>query len=215
MQFLTVGIELFHKGGPVMYLLLLCSIVVLAVAIERFIYFRNAKTDATVFVEQLVKDIENKKFNHILERYAQTSKPLELLAVEGITAYQQKQNVETALESTAQLVAAHLRKPLPFLSTIVTVAPLFGLLGTVIGMIQSFSVFNVENGQPMAITGGVGEALVATATGLTVAIVALFAHTYFTHRLDEFVTDMEQVCAKIIRYLPKQNAGRGQNNEVA
>lgn len=215
MQFLVDSMDLFHKGGPVMYLLLLCSIVVFAVAIERFIYFRNAKINAADFIEQLVGDIENKKFNQILERYAQTSKPLERLAVEGVTAYQQKQNVEIALESTAQFAAAHLRKPLPFLSTIVTVAPLFGLLGTVVGMIQSFSVFNVENGQPMAITGGVGEALVATATGLTVAILALFTHTYFTHRLDEFVTDMEQVCAKIIRYLPEQSAGRGQSNEVA
>jgi len=92
---------------------------------------------------------------------------------------------------------------------------LLGLLGTVIGMINSFSVFNVKNGQPMAITGGIGEALVATATGLMVAIMALIVHTYFTHRLDQLVTDMEQVYTLIITRLMGNKKTRRENHEIA
>lgn len=71
-------------------------------------------------------------------------------------------------------------------------APLLGLLGTISGMITSFSVFNLESGQPTAITGGVGEALIATAMGLCVAIISLTVHAYFSQRIENIVTDMEQ-----------------------
>ena len=70
-------------------------------------------------------------------------------------------------------------------------APLLGLLGTISGMISTFSVFNLEAGDPSAITGGVGEALIATAMGLCVAIIALTVHAYFSQRIENIVTDME------------------------
>lgn len=87
---------------------------------------------------------------------------------------------QTALiESAAAHEAARLRDYMNYLSVIVTLSPLMGLLGTVIGMIGSFNVLSVSSGQPFAVTGGVAEALVCTATGLFVAILALIIHTYF------------------------------------
>lgn len=86
---------------------------------------------------------------------------------------------------------ARLRSRLYYLSVIVTLAPLLGLLGTISGMIRAFSIFNVQSGQAIAITGGIGEALIATAFGLCVAVLALIIHSYFTQRLDRIITDME------------------------
>ncbi|MPN54626.1 hypothetical protein SDC9_202298 [bioreactor metagenome] len=123
--------------------------------------------------------------------------------------------MENTMTAGAMLAAARLRENMRFLSAIVTMAPLLGLLGTVIGMINSFSVFNVQSGQPMAITGGVGEALVATAAGLVVAVMALTVHVYFSHRLDQLVTDMEQITALIVIRLAKKKLVRRETHEIA
>jgi biopolymer transport protein ExbB len=215
MEFLSQCISLFHKGGPVMYLLVLCSLAVIAIATERFLYYRSMSSDTQSFIAKLQPLLERQRFNEALQLCEQTPKIVNQVALEGLHAYQRGSNIENALESAAQLSAARLRQSLNFLSAIVTLAPLFGLLGTVIGMISSFSVFNVQSGQPMAITGGVGEALIATATGLTVAVMALLSHTYFSHRLDLMVTDMEQVCAVVINYLLTKKTGRREAHEIA
>ena len=86
---------------------------------------------------------------------------------------------------------------LDYLSAIVTISPLLGLLGTVTGMIQTFSVLD-SGGGAGAITGGVGEALVATAAGLCVAIIAFCFYTYFSHQLDSMVTDAERLCSLVL-----------------
>ena len=96
------------------------------------------------------------------------------------------------------------------MNVIVTMAPLLGLLGTISGMISAFSVFNIQEGQAHAITGGVGEALIATATGLCVAIVALAIHAYFMQRIDNIVTDMEQSFS-----LVEAHHNRGDSNASA
>ena len=102
------------------------------------------------------------------------------------------------LESRAGIFMATLRDKLDYLGIIVTMSPLLGLLGTIVGMIGAFSIFNVEAGAPMAITGGIGEALIATATGLCVAILSLCAHSYFAHRMDNMITDMEQCFSALL-----------------
>lgn len=215
MDFLSQSLSLFHKGGPVMYLLLLSSFGVITIAIERFSYYRGMKMDTQAFLTKLKPLLESKRIAEAVELYEKSPKIVHQIAVEGLLAYQRGSHIESALESAAQLSSARLRHSLNYLSAIVTLSPLLGLLGTVIGMINSFSVFNLQAGQPMAITGGVGEALVATATGLCVAVMALVSHTYFSHRLDQFVTDMEQVCAVIINHLLSKKAARRENHEVA
>lgn len=215
MEFLSQSVSLFHKGGPVMYLLVICSFAVIAIVIERFLYYKGVTTDTSAFISKLQPLLEKQRVTEATQLCEKMPKVVSQVALAGLGAYQRGGNVESALESAAQLAAARLRESLNFLSAIVTLSPLFGLLGTVIGMINSFSVFNVQAGQPMAITGGVGEALVATATGLTVAVMALLAHTYFSHRLDKFVTDMEQVCATTINYLLVKKTLRRENHEIA
>ena len=106
--------------------------------------------------------------------------------------------MKTAFHEQMHVEAIGFQRYLDYLSAIVTIAPLLGLLGTVTGMISTFSV--LDNGAgASAISGGVGEALVATATGLCVAILAFCVYTYFSHQLDTIVTDTERVCLDVMQ----------------
>ena len=111
----------------------------------------------------------------------------------GLEATVNGDNAELALINAHDEMAMQLRARLNYLSMIVTLAPLLGLLGTISGMIDSFNVFSVRTDQPLAITGGIGEALIATATGLCVAIFALVVHTYFAQKLDEILTSLDRI----------------------
>ncbi len=203
MDFLNQSFALFHKGGPVMYLLVICSLVVVTISVERYWYYRGLSTDGLQFLENLKPLLAERKLSETIELCKQMPAAVSQITLQGLEAYQQGDDVHDAMESAALLTAARMRAYLNYLSGIVTVSPLLGLLGTVIGMIQSFSVLNLQSGQPMAITGGVGEALVATAAGLSVAVLAFVANIVFTHRLDHIITDMEQTCAVVIAALRK------------
>ena len=113
-----------------------------------------------------------------------------LIAAEG-------KDLRLALDTAYSTAAAELRAHLNYLSMIVTLSPLLGLLGTIAGMISSFQIFNLQAGQPMAITGGIGEALIATAAGLCVAIFALIVHTVFAQKMDDILTVIEKADAII------------------
>lgn len=215
MEFLGQCFSLFHKGGPVMYILVLCSVVVLAIWVERHLYYKQMTRGTEKFILTLQGLVEKQNISEALQFCQKTKAGLGQIALKGLQTYQQEGNVESALEGAAMLMAARLREYLNYLSAIVTLSPLLGLLGTVIGMINSFSVLNVKTGQPLAITGGVGEALVATATGLSVAILAMVVHTYYSHRLDRIVTDMEELASMLLSTLARKKLVRGKNHEIA
>ncbi len=199
MDFISHSLMLFHKGGLVMYPLLACSIIVVAIAWERFLYYRNAHTDLETLLLKIRPELQQGCFAAALKSCENSiGAAAELLAI-GIKRRQSSPQVlENVLQGAAAYSAGRLKERLNYLDTIITISPLLGLLGTVVGMIQSFSVFNVQTGQPAAITGGVGEALVATASGLCVAILALMVHTYFSHRLDVIISEMEKACTYIL-----------------
>lgn len=215
MEFLGQCFSLFHRGGPVMYILVVCSVVVLAIWIERHLYYKQMTTGTENFIPILQAMLEKQNISEAIQLCQKTKAGLGQIALKGLQAFEREGNVESILEGTATLIAARLREYLNYLSAIVTLSPLLGLLGTVIGMINSFSVLNIKTGQPLAITGGVGEALVATATGLSVAILAMVVHTYYSHRLDRIVTDMEEMCSMLLSSLPKKKLVRGKNHEIA
>lgn len=107
-------------------------------------------------------------------------------------------DVTLALDTAYNDISGHLRAHLNYLGMIVTLSPLLGLLGTISGMISSFNVFSMQAGEPTAITGGIGEALIATATGLCVAIMALVIHTVLAQKLDEILTALDKVTSVIL-----------------
>ena len=192
MELLTTGITFFQKGGIVMYVLLLCSLFMLSIGIERALYFRRMDS-GRAFARDFYLALANGKRQQA-EKLADDARGAlaDILFAVITKKPEARKNTATYMEVQSGIALAKLRKRLYYLSVIVTMAPLLGLLGTISGMITSFSVFNLESGQATAITGGVGEALIATAMGLCVAIVSLAVHAYFSQRIENIVTDMEQ-----------------------
>ncbi len=197
MDTISSAIMYFQKGGFVMYILLICSIFVVQIAVERWMYFSSADTGRT-FAESFASLAGAGRWSDAIATAKSSRGELPRLitaAAERIRTGDDR--ISTFLEVQSGIVLARFRRRLYYLSVIVTAAPLLGLLGTISGMISAFSVFNVESGHATAITGGVGEALIATAFGLCVAIVALLVHSYFTQRVDSIITDMEQ-CLSLV-----------------
>ena len=197
MQAITDLIMYFQKGGLVMWPLLACSITVIAIAIERFIYYKSVDSGA-VFTSRYCAAVRRGDFAVATELARKGSGQCAQMLADVAAIAGGKAEKSAFLESRAGIFMATLRDKLDYLGIIVTMSPLLGLLGTIVGMIGAFSIFNVEAGAPMAITGGIGEALIATATGLCVAILSLCAHSYFAHRMDNMITDMEQCFSALL-----------------
>lgn len=200
------SIEFFSKGGPVMYALLLCSLCVAAIAIDRFIFYRRAQKGIMAFLQSL-PEITKKPLENAMEVCERETNAAGFIAVSGLKAAEDNTDVKLALDTAYASAAMQLRAKLNYLSMIVTLSPLLGLLGTIAGMIQSFNIFSLQAGQPLAITGGIGEALIATATGLCVAIFALLVHTYFAQQLDKILNDLDRAASIVLSSVCKGNEG--------
>ena len=201
-------VDYFHKGGLIMYPLLICSIIVVAITVERYLYFK-ATDSGNSFAESFCELLRQDKWQSALELSKSTAGDNARILSASMDRYAagRKKNIQGYIESEAGMSIARMRFRLSYLGVIVTMAPLLGLLGTIFGMISSFSVFDLQAGQPTAITAGIGEALIATATGICVAVLALCAHSYFAHRLDTMVTNMEECASKLLEVA----ADRGDN----
>ena len=184
--------ELFAKGGFVMYLLAICSVAVAAIGIERFRFYRYAVGNGEDFLAALRERLKRQQAGEVLSFCNGEDSCVGQVATAGVKAAVAGDNVELALNIAYDAAAMQLRTRLNYLSMIVTLAPLLGLLGTISGMIEAFNIFSIQAGQPLAITGGIGEALIATATGLCVSIFALIVHTYLAQKLDEHLTTLDK-----------------------
>ena len=194
--------RLFEKGGFVMPFLLIGSLLTVAVAVERFRVFRRATAGTGAMRERLESSLLVGDWLTALEATRQYDNFAAQIATAGLSQKEHgSRAAELAMEGAANRGAARLRQRLDLMNLMVTLAPLLGLLGTVIGMIRSFSVLNLRSGQPFAITGGVGEALVATAAGLCVAVLSLIFLAYFRNRLDSILNDAEETAAIILQAL--------------
>lgn len=197
---------IFHKGGLVMYPLLLCSILTVAIAVERYYPYKRASDNGAAFRQALAELVMAGQWEQAAGLCQSDPSAGAHIAKTAISLRYSRHLVEGSLEKVAAQQAAKLREGLSYLETIVTMSPLLGLLGTVVGMIQSFSVMNIREGQPYAITGGVGEALIATATGLCVAILALVVHTVYQQWLDRVITDMEETGWMVLEALQREGS---------
>ena len=190
-------LKLFNSGGLVMYPLLVLSFITLTIAVERFFYYRGNQSGAKAFflgVDDAVRQKDWEGVQQLCERFPSA---LSRIIANGLAHSGSESAMKSAFEDRMSMESISFNRYLDYLSAIVTISPLLGLLGTVTGMIQTFSVLD-SGGGAGAITGGVGEALVATAAGLCVAIIAFCFYTYFSHQLDSMVTDAERLCSMVL-----------------
>ena len=191
------AVHLFHSGGLVMYPLLILSFITIAIAVERFSYYRVNRRGARAFFHGVYHSAVQKDWDTIINLCKEYPSAISRIVESGIENDRTENAMKNAFSDRMSMESINFRRYLDYLSAIVTIAPLLGLLGTVTGMIQTFSVLDAGGGAS-AITGGVGEALVATASGLCVAIIAFCVYTYFSHQLDTIVTDTERLCTTIV-----------------
>ena len=182
--------HLFVAGGFVMYPLVIFLVVTLMIGIERFFLYRKFRKDMRQFTAVLN--------NHPGWIMLPTVLELGTLFAKALRSAKNYNGLENRLQDLVGYTDERLKRGLGWLSMIVTMAPLLGLLGTVLGMIRAFAVVGGDIGAPTIITGGVSEALVATATGLTVAIIALAFHSYCAAKVNDFIVALEHECGSIL-----------------
>jgi biopolymer transport protein ExbB len=186
-------IDIIVKGGPVMAPLLLCSVIALTVVIERFLFWRRIGNRQAA--DKLIELVERGDLNTASASARHTDAPLVRVMVSGLA---HRNDTTKALEVAAQKEVPVLKQRLTILDTIITLAPLLGLLGTVTGMIGSFGIMSQAGiGQPHAVTGGVAEALIATATGLLIAIMTLVPYNYFSNRAELEMEEIEYYASRL------------------
>ena len=189
--------DLFLHGGFVMWPLLVALIIAVMIAIERIAYYQRLKKEMFTINDAL----ENSDFSWPSLIAMLSDKDTSNISYDLSRVLDQCQNrdiLQSKMEDMVAHVHTHATRGLDWLSTIITMAPLLGLLGTVTGMIGAFQVFGADGAVPTAITGGVGEALVATASGLCVAIVALCFHAAFSHHVRMMIARLEYSFSRVL-----------------
>ncbi|HEY7166500.1 MAG TPA: MotA/TolQ/ExbB proton channel family protein [Candidatus Binatia bacterium] len=193
------------KGGLIMIPLLVCSVISLAVTIERILYWR--RIGSKQLVEQVLAAVEAGKVKDGLSLGRDSELPAVRVLAAGLA--HRNPSYTKAMEVAAQAEIPILKRRLVILDTIVTLAPLLGLLGTITGMISSFGIMSDAGlGQPHAVTGGVAEALIATATGLLIAILTLIPYNYFTSRAEKEMENIEYFASRLEFLLLEQQEAK-------
>jgi biopolymer transport protein ExbB len=195
-------IEIFEAGGPIMWPLAICSLVAVAIIIERAINLRGSRILNRTIVERISDLIVGDQLDRAIEICDENdgvfasiiSAGLEMIARGG------SQNAaKEAIENAGRHEAGRLNRYLGVLGTVVGISPLLGLLGTVTGMIQVFNTIAASGGGASELSGGISEALITTATGLLIAIPALVAYNYYRGKVETIVMVLEGASLRILR----------------
>lgn len=196
-------LELIKAGGLLMWPIILCSIVTMAIIAERFWSLRESKVApknlaAKVWQWQKVGHLDKQRIKDL-----RSSSALGMILAAGlINRNHSREIMKESIEEVGRHVAHELERFLNTLGTIASITPLLGLLGTVIGMIKVFTVItSMGVGDPSILSEGISEALITTAAGLSVAIPSLMFHRYFRGRIDGLIVTMEQEALKMVEVM--------------
>ncbi|HNR32179.1 MAG TPA: MotA/TolQ/ExbB proton channel family protein [Candidatus Hydrogenedentes bacterium] len=204
-------IEFFFEGGPLMWPILFCSIVALAIAIERFIALRRAGIDTREFMDTVRQVLRQNRVQEAVDFCDETDAPVARILKAGILKHNRsKAEIREAIEDAGHLEIPKLERYLSALATCATIAPLLGLLGTVSGMIRAFAVIEHKEGQvtPGDVAGGINNALITTAAGLSVAIPTLVVYNYFVTRVENMVFELEVSSSELVDLLTRHKGER-------
>lgn len=194
----------FSSGGPIMYPLLLCSILVLFVVIERLFFWITIDMQRnSVLLDEILELCRQGMWDEVREKVRGSKDFVIRILVTGIV--HREYSMSKAMESAATEQLQKMGRFMGVLDTMITVAPLLGILGTVIGIINSFEVLGSSGiDDPRTVTGGIAQALITTAAGLAIAIFSVFPYNYFKSRLrraahviEQYATSLEIVYEKL------------------
>lgn len=192
--------EILILGGPTMWLLAICSIVTVTVVIERLLFFRSIRENGEKMMAYVSRSMTLSEFStEAYARFKDKKGPVgtmirEFIAFTSGNRFVRDEAIERHLAKVGREYTAKMESNLYILRVMIVIAPLFGLLGTVLGIMESFNVLSMSAGlaRPELVSAGIAEALLTTAAGLIVSIVAIVFQAYFEHRIDRNVELMEK-----------------------
>lgn len=186
-------VQVLISGGLMMIPIIISSVIAVGVIIERLRYVQHHQP--TAHTDRMLALINKEKYTDALQLAEKYPAPVNRVLSAGILS--RGNGPEQAMEAAGMVEIAAMKRGLPALDTIITLAPLLGLLGTIIGMIDSFGIMAQSGiGQPHAVTGGVAEALICTAAGIFVAVTALVPYNYFLARIERLTEAIEIYATK-------------------
>jgi biopolymer transport protein ExbB len=190
-------IDLFVHGGPVMYPLLACSILVLTVVIERLFFWASVDfTRNRQLIEDVLELCRQGDWEAVRAKVSGSKDFIVRVLVSGIL--HREFSMTKAMEATAAEEIRNMRRYMGVLDTMITVAPLLGIFGTVIGIIGSFEALSIAGiGEPQAVTAGIAQALITTAAGLGIAILSVFPYNYFNSKVEKAVLNIEKYATSL------------------
>ena len=192
--------EYIEQGGVMMYPLLLCSLIAVAVIIERALRLRRSKLIDPAIVDDIQKQIELGTVERALDRYQRGSALVGRILTRGIEEYRNTSaDIETALVEAGERGLHILHNNMAILNLIARIAPLLGLLGTVLGMINGFKALSQAGVGKEQLAVAISVALITTATGLIIAIPTLIAATYFRTRIQRIQAEFEEIFIDVIK----------------
>ena len=198
---------LIVKGGPLMFLIIMCSVIAMAVVIERLWYLRRAEINTGEFMEDISETLRRNKILDAIDKCNAMPGPIAQILKAGILKHDRSRvEIREAIEDAGIHEVPRLEKNLGVLATIAHISPLLGLLGTVTGMVRAFQVIEQKSVSLMPVNpgdlaGGIWEALITTVAGLAVAIPTYVAYNFLVSKVDGFVLEMEKSATDLVNIL--------------
>ncbi len=196
--------EIMQSGGPVMWPLMVCSIAVLTVIIERALFWIGLERERNrVLMDEMLGLAETGQWTLIQKKT--TDSQDHVIRLLGVGIVHREYDMGRAMEAEADLTVQRMSRYMPVLDTMITVAPLLGIFGTVLGIIGSFKILGASGiADPKLVTSGIAQALITTAAGLGIAIIAVIPYNYFNtritraiHVMEKYATSLEVVYKKL------------------
>jgi biopolymer transport protein ExbB len=199
-------VTLFKQGGQFMWALLACSLVALAVVLERLYSFQKARTNTRALMEQILRDVRQGNVEGAIDVCSRTRGPIAAILSAGLMKLDRgKDGIREAIESAGAIELAFLQRGLIVLASVTNIAPLIGFLGTVSGMINAFAaIAEAEQVSAKLVARGIQEALITTMAGLVIAIPVQIFHSYFVARVDRYVIEMEEASIDLVDALQEK-----------
>lgn len=198
-------IDFLWRGGVLMIPIVLCSVLALGIVIERLFNLRAKRIlreDVMEEIESMLREKRISEASMICRRHSTAMSRILQAAI--LNHERDRAEIKDLIEDAGRQEIPHLERYLNLLGTIAGISPLLGLLGTVTGMIRAFDVISVAGvGNPNTLAGGISEALITTAAGLSVAIPSLVFHTYFVKKADGLVLEMEKHSLRLLEILKR------------
>ena len=196
-------VQYFHDGGNFMWPILVALVFGLVFTLERIYSLMMSRIDSETFFDDITKVIDNDGAEAALELCEQTQGPVSAIFHAGLSRlHRGLTDVEKAIQNAGAIEMAFLEKNMIWLNAVITIAPMLGFTGTVIGMISAFDAIKAANDiSPAVVAGGISQALLTTAFGLVVAMIIQTFQNLFVSRIDKLVLDMEEQSVKIMDHL--------------